>query len=96
MLGVIQAARPAGAAFRPKELNFIEALAAHAGAAMQSTRQSVLKNWRLEQLALVRSVSTQVANVHDINQLCQRVTRLILDAFQLLPRLHLHHRSRPG
>jgi phosphoserine phosphatase RsbU/P len=87
VLGVIQAARAPGAPFRPKELNFIEALAAHAGAALQSTRQSVLKNWRFEQLALVRSVSTQVANVHDINQLCQRVTRLILDAF------HYYHVS---
>jgi phosphoserine phosphatase RsbU/P len=87
VLGVIQAERAPGRPFRPKDISFIEAFAAHAGAAMQTSRQSVLKNWRLEQMALVRSVSTQVANVHDINQLCQRVTRLILDSF------HYYHVS---
>ena len=81
LLGVMYALRKKGPPFRPVEQNFLEALAAHAGVAMQSTRQTALKNWRHEQLALVRTVSAQVANVHDIDQLCRQVTRLIMDFF---------------
>jgi len=81
LLGVIYAQRTQAAPFRPEEWNFFEALAAHAGVAMQSTRQTALKNWRHEQLALVSSVSAQVANLTDLDLLCRQVTRLILDTF---------------
>ncbi len=81
LLGVIYAHRHQGSPFRAEEWNFFEALAAHAGVALQSTRQTTLKNWRYEQLALVSSVSAQVANLTDLNLLCRQVTRLILDTF---------------
>lgn len=81
LLGIVYAQRKDGPHFRQNEWSFFEALTAHAGVAMQSTRQTVLKNWRHEQLALVRSVSAQVANVNDLDELCRRVTQLILDTF---------------
>ncbi len=87
LFGVIQVNRPSGPAFRKGEWDFLEGLAAHAAVAMQTTRQEILKNWRHEQLALVRSVSAQVANLHDLPRLCQRVTRLILESF------HYYHVS---
>jgi phosphoserine phosphatase RsbU/P len=49
---------------------------------MQATRQAALKNWRFEQLALVRSVSFQIANVLDLDELARRVTGLILNTFK--------------
>ena len=48
---------------------------------MQVNRQEVLKNWRYDQIALVRSVSSQIANVLDLDELCKRVTNLIQCSF---------------
>jgi GAF domain-containing protein len=48
---------------------------------MQVTRQAAIESWRFEQLALVRSVSFQIANVLDLDELALRVTRLILYTF---------------
>ena len=87
LIGVVHIARKKGPAFRPEEWNFLEALTAHAGTAMRSTRQAALMKWRYEQLTLVRSVMAQVANVHNIDELCQQVTALILESF------HFYHVS---
>ena len=87
LLGVLEAVRPGGPAFRKEEWNYLEGLAAHAAVALETTRQTAIKNWRHEQLALVRSVSSQVANLHDLPRLSQRITRLILESF------HYYHVS---
>jgi sigma-B regulation protein RsbU (phosphoserine phosphatase) len=81
LLGIMLVERLDGPAFRKEEISFLEALAAHAAVAMQVSRQAVLKNWRSEQLALVRKVSSQIANVPDLDELCERVARLIQDTF---------------
>ena len=87
LIGIVHIERKKGPAFRPEEWNFLEALTAHAGTAMLSTRQAALINWRYEQLNLVRSVMAQVANVHNIDELCQKVSTLILESF------HFYHVS---
>jgi phosphoserine phosphatase RsbU/P len=66
---------------KSNEISYLNGLTAHSALTMQFTRQVTIKNWRYEQLSLVSSVSTQVANVLDLNELCRRVTALIQETF---------------
>ncbi len=81
LLGVVFAWGPSGPSFTPTEIEYLKGLSAHASLTMQFTRQVMLKNWRYEQLLLVRSVSDQVSNVLDLDELCRQVTHLIRDTF---------------
>ncbi|NMC80510.1 MAG: GAF domain-containing protein, partial [Chloroflexi bacterium] len=81
LLGVAYIQRPDDQPFKTEDINFLIGAAAIAALALQNTRQVALKNWRYEQLALVRSVSAQISNVLDLDELCRRVTRLIQDTF---------------
>jgi serine phosphatase RsbU (regulator of sigma subunit)/putative methionine-R-sulfoxide reductase with GAF domain len=81
MLGVLEVKRLKGHAFDQREINFLEGFTAHAAVSMQIIRQVTIKNWRMEQLSLVRKVSEQVANVLDLQSLCERVTNLIQTTF---------------
>jgi sigma-B regulation protein RsbU (phosphoserine phosphatase) len=81
LAGVLQVERASEHPFNQDEIDFLEALATHAAVSMQVTRQAAIENWRFEQLALVRSVSFQIANVLDLEELALRVTRLILHTF---------------
>ncbi|HNR01312.1 MAG TPA: GAF domain-containing protein [Anaerolineaceae bacterium] len=81
LLGVILVEKPER--FNPDEIQLLESLSAVAGLAMQVNRQVTLKNWRFDQISLVRSVSAQIANVFDIEELCMRVTNLIQCSFEL-------------
>ena len=62
-------------------LTYLQALAAFSALTLQVTRQSSLKNWRYEQLSLVSSVSNQIANVQNLDELCSKVTHLIQNTF---------------
>ncbi len=86
-LGVLHAIRPADHAFNEQEKQLLEALVATVAVSMQVNRQVVLKNWRYDQISLVRSVSSQIANVLDLDELCKRVTNLIQCSF------HYYHVS---
>ncbi len=81
VLGVVLVERSAEQPFSGKEIDLLNAACSQIALALQITRQVVLKNWRFEQLALVRSVSAQVANIFDLNQLCQQVSQLIQESF---------------
>jgi len=59
----------------------LSSLTAHAAFAMQVTRQILLKNWRNDQLSLVRSVSAKLTRLLDLNEMCREVTRLIQETF---------------
>ncbi len=65
----------------PDEVEYFEGLSAHAASALHISHQTIIKNWRLEQLSLVRSVSSKIANSQNLDDLSQQVTQLILDAF---------------
>jgi serine phosphatase RsbU (regulator of sigma subunit)/putative methionine-R-sulfoxide reductase with GAF domain len=80
LLGVLHVSRPAEA-FSLEDKDYLEGLAAHTAQAMQIVRQTVIKNWRFDQLALVRSVSAKTANLHDPADFVRQVTRLIQKAF---------------
>jgi sigma-B regulation protein RsbU (phosphoserine phosphatase) len=82
LIGVLQVIHSPDDPLDRLEQEVIRALASVAAANMQIYRQSVIKNWRFEQLALVRSVSFQIANVLDLDELARRVTRLILHTFR--------------
>ncbi|WP_298004207.1 GAF domain-containing protein [Anaerolinea sp.] len=81
LLGVLQIERSEGEPFSPEEQALMEDCAAHIAAALEISRQERLKAWRLQQLELVRQVSAQVASVLNLDELCQRVTRLIRETF---------------
>ena len=82
LLGVIEVQNAADVPLSRQDLDYLQRLAANAATPMQVTRQVTLKNWRYEQLALVRSVSNQIANVMDLDLLCERVTELICSTFK--------------
>ncbi|PKO03142.1 MAG: hypothetical protein CVU43_04205 [Chloroflexi bacterium HGW-Chloroflexi-5] len=80
-LGVLYTKRIDDHSFSDQEKQLLEALVATVAVSMQVNRQVVLKNWRYDQISLVRSVSSQIANVLDLDELCKRVTNLIQCSF---------------
>lgn len=82
VLGVLQVKRTGGPPFSDAEVELLEGLATQAAVALQATRRVATERWRVEQLSLVRTVSAQVANVLDLDELCRRVTDLILHTFE--------------
>lgn len=81
LLAVLLVERPEEDPFSTQELELLDGIASYAAISMQITRQVTLKNWRYDQISLVRSVSSQIANVLNLDELCQRVTRLIQTSF---------------
>ena len=49
---------------------------------LQIYRQTVLKNWRVSQLAIVREVSEKITNITNLDQLCEQVADAIQEKFQ--------------
>ena len=80
-LGVIQVAHLQNQVFTANEIDLFEGLASQVSAALKAWQQARREKWRLEQLALVRQVSLQVAGVRDLDELARQVTSLILDTF---------------
>lgn len=81
LLGILLVERDSG--FSKTEQDFLEALSANWAVAMQVTRQVVIKNWRFDQLALVRNVSKQIANQRDLDALYQQVVDLVQETFNI-------------
>ncbi len=81
VLGVLQVRRDDGPPFTADEISLLNDLVSQSTVALQATRQLVAERWRLKQLALVRAVSAQVANVLDLDDLASMVVNLILHTF---------------
>lgn len=81
ILGILQVKFSAKSKAKPDSFEYLQALAAFSALTFQVTRQAALKNWRYEQLSLVSSVSNQIANVQNLDDLCPHVTKLIQDTF---------------
>lgn len=81
LLAVLSVEKPDSHGFTEEEISLLENMVSVAGLAMQVNRQVAIKNWRYDQISLVRSVSSQIANVLDIDELCIRVTNLIQCSF---------------
>jgi sigma-B regulation protein RsbU (phosphoserine phosphatase) len=82
VLGALQVERSGGPAFGESEIQLLKGLALQSAIALQATLQLEVERWRIEQLSLVRTVSAQVANVLDLDELFRRVADLILDTFK--------------
>ena len=80
-LGIFHLIRPEVKPFTSDEINYINGLIAFVAVSMQVNRQVTLKNWRYDQLSLVRSVSSQIANELDLDELSKKVTSLIQCSF---------------
>jgi serine phosphatase RsbU (regulator of sigma subunit)/putative methionine-R-sulfoxide reductase with GAF domain/anti-sigma regulatory factor (Ser/Thr protein kinase) len=80
VMGVLQVDR-SGIPFRKKEIDLLDGLAGHISLALVASHRSVIEQWRIEQLTLVRRVSAQIANVFELDKLSKRVTRLIQRTF---------------
>ena len=81
-LGVIQVERQTGKKFSQRELEFLEGLVRTASIALIAWHRVNVERWRLGQLGLVRTVSAQIANEPDIEELARKVTRLIQTTFK--------------
>lgn len=81
LLGVLLVWRSSEVPFSKSEIEYIEGIASHAALAMQVLRQAIIKKWRLEQLSLVRKVSSEVTRLRDIDQFCQHLSNTILEKF---------------
>ena len=81
LLGVLLVERGGGKTFTEEELLFLQGATNHITLALNTLRQISLKNWRFDQLALVRSVSAKIANLGNIDELSQQVAQLIHDTF---------------
>ena len=62
-------------------INFLEDFAGHAAVAMQIHRQEAIKNWRTEQLSLVRKITSEISNLAYADELYQRIADFIQKRF---------------
>ncbi len=62
-------------------IDFLEDFAGHASVALQIHRQEAIKNWRTEQLSLVRKVSSAISNLAIAEELYDRLVDLIRNTF---------------
>lgn len=68
--------------FCEDDWKFLDGFLTMVALALEVSRQVALKNWRAKQLGLVQSVSEQIANMTDLDQLCNTVTDLIHELFE--------------
>ena len=63
-------------------IDFLEDLTSHAAISMQIHRQEAIKNWRSEQLSLVRKVSSEISNFIYSADLFHQIANLIKKTFK--------------
>jgi phosphoserine phosphatase RsbU/P len=80
-LGALQITRPKGPSFSPDELNLLQGLAQIVAVSLFASHRAEVEQFRLRQLNLVRAVSSQIANVLQVDELAKRVTELIQTTF---------------
>ncbi len=81
ILGALQVTRPAGTEFSPAELDLLEGLVSIAAVGLYASHRVAVERFRLGQLNLVRQVTSEIANVLDLDELARRVTGLIQETF---------------
>jgi serine phosphatase RsbU (regulator of sigma subunit)/putative methionine-R-sulfoxide reductase with GAF domain/anti-sigma regulatory factor (Ser/Thr protein kinase) len=81
-LGALQVRRSNGKEFTRRDIRFLEGLARTASIALIAWHRVNVERWRLGQLGLVRTVSAQIANEPDIDELARKVTALIQSTFK--------------
>lgn len=82
LLGVIEVERATTQRFTRRETETLLGIAQTISIAFVAWHQLDIERFRLRQLALVRSVSNQITNEPDIEELLKKVTRLIHSTFK--------------
>ncbi len=82
VLGVIQIKRKNDEKFSRREIDLIESLTRTASIALIAWHRINVERWRIGQLGLVRTVTAQIANEPDLDDLAHRITRLIQSTFK--------------
>jgi len=80
-LGVIQVSRKNNHTFQKEEINLLEGLANAISVGLFAAHRVAVERFRINQINLMREVSAQIANVMDVNELSQRITKLIQQTF---------------
>ncbi|MBI5946269.1 MAG: GAF domain-containing protein [Chloroflexi bacterium] len=80
-LGALQITRPNGPVFSIEELTLLQGIEQIVAMSLFASHRAEVEQFRLRQLNLVREVSTQIANVLDVDELAARVTKLIQQTF---------------
>ncbi len=81
VLGALQVTRPTGPEFTSDELDSLKGLAGVVAVSLIAAHRIAVERFRLNQLNLVREVSSQIANVMNVDELARRVTELIQQTF---------------
>lgn len=82
LLGVVEVKPVNSGGLLPKEvLTEISGFLSFCAMPMEIYRLTVLKNWRVEQLSIVRKISDRIANITDLNSLCSQVTEVVRERF---------------
>lgn len=81
VLGALQINRPKGPEFTSDELDSLKGLAGVVAVSLIAAHRIAVERFRLNQLNLVREVSSQIANVMNVDELARRVTELIQQTF---------------
>jgi len=82
ILGALEIERPGGPPFSDAEIELLDGLTTQATIALQAAHQVAVERWRIEQLSLIGTVSAQIADILDLDELSRRVTNLILQTFE--------------
>jgi len=81
VLGALQVTRPKGPEFTADEIDSLKGLAGVVAVSLIAAHRIAVERFRLNQLNLVREVSSQIANVMHVDELARRVTKLIQQTF---------------
>ena len=81
-LGVISLQRASGRSFRQRDLDILEGMSRAASVALIAWHRVTVERWRISQLNLVRTVSAQIANESDLDELARKVVRVIQNVFR--------------
>lgn len=67
--------------FSTTALDHLDAIGLIASLAINATLQTLTQQWQRKQLNLVRSVTTQISQITDLNQLTEQITALVQQTF---------------
>jgi GAF domain-containing protein len=81
ILGVLEVRKDGASSLTEDDVALVEGLAIQSAAALQAGRQIAVERWRLEQLSLVRTVSAEVADILNLDELAHRVVNHVLRTF---------------
>ena len=81
LVGCFELEFPHERILKPSDLDFLHGIAAYCGSALALSRQDAVRDWRLQQLTLLRQVNLQIARQRQDSAVFQNITDLIQGTF---------------